>query len=364
MTGDTTSDMANKIASDPTSDMKGPSAVSPSLPTSLNVIGGAEALKYIAAGRAACVDLVRRAYLTHHDGDSSLPHSSFLRIPRRERDRIIALPAYLGGEFDVAGVKWIASWPENTAHGLARASAVLVLNDPATGFPFACLEASVISATRTAASAVLGAEALIGGRTARRVGIVGTGLIAGHVADFLADLDWQVGGYRLFDLSRPAAERFADRLTGLGAGDVQVVDGADRLFAECDLVVLTTVAGTPHLHEPELLAGRPVVLHLSLRDLDPALILAAQNITDDIDHVMRERTSLHLAEQRAGHRDFVDGDIADLLTGRIRRDPERAAVYSPFGLGVLDLAIGQWVYRQATEAGEGRLVADFFPQTR
>ncbi|AUY52517.1 2,3-diaminopropionate biosynthesis protein SbnB [Streptomyces sp. CB01881] len=332
-----------------------------SIPTSINVIGGAEALKYIAADRSACVDLVSRAYLVHDSGDSSLPHSSFLRIPRRERDRIIALPAYLGGEFDVAGIKWIASWPENTARGLARASAVLVLNDPATGFPFTCLEASVISATRTAASAVLGAEALIGGRTARRIGFIGTGLIAGHVADFLADLAWETDGYRLFDLSRPAAERFATRLTERGAADVQVVDEVAGVFAQCDLVVLATVAGTPHLHDPELLANRPVVLHLSLRDLDPALVLSAQNITDDVDHVMREHTSLHLAEQQAGHRDFVEGTIADIVAGRIRRDPERAAVYSPFGLGVLDLAIGQWVHRQATEAGEGRLVSDFFP---
>jgi ornithine cyclodeaminase len=307
------------------------------------------------------LDLVRRAYLAHDAGDSALPHSSFLRIPHRERDRIIALPAYLGGEFDVAGIKWIASWPENTAQGLPRASALLALNDPATGFPFACLEASVISATRTAASAVLGAELLMGERVARQVGFVGTGLIAGHVADFFHDLGWRMGGYRLFDLDRDTANRFATRLAHQGATAVQVVTDAAEVFSNCDLVVTATVAASPYLQDPSLLAGHPVVLHLSLRDLAPAVILSAQNITDDIDHVMRENTSLHLTEQEVGHRDFVHGTVADLLTGRLQRDPAKLTVYSPFGLGVLDLAIGQWVYAQAHKMGEARLITEFFP---
>jgi 2,3-diaminopropionate biosynthesis protein SbnB len=341
--------------------MKG-STMASSVSLNLNVIGGAEALAYLQANRSICVDLVRRAYLAHSIGDSALPHSSFLRIPHRERDRIIALPAYLGGEFDVAGVKWIASWPGNTAHGLARASAVLVLNDPATGFPFACLEASVISATRTAASAVLGAEALVGERRVHRIGFVGTGFISGHVADFFTDLGWRADGFRLFDLDRAAAERFASRLAAHDAPDVRVVAEAADLFAECDLVVLATVAGTPHLDDPGLLANRPVVLHLSLRDLAPALILEAQNVTDDVDHAVREQTSLHLAERQTGDRDFIDGTIADLLTGRLRRDFDRAAIYSPFGLGVLDLAVGQWVYDQAAKAGGGFVVPGFLPE--
>lgn len=60
-----------------------------------------------------------------------------------------------------------------------------------------------------------------------------------------------------------------------------------------------------------------MVLHLSLRDLAPEMILAAQNFTDDVDHAVRERTSLHLTEQRTGNRDFVDGTLADLLRGRL-----------------------------------------------
>jgi N-[(2S)-2-amino-2-carboxyethyl]-L-glutamate dehydrogenase len=333
----------------------------PAIPA-LTVVTAAEVAAVIEADRPACVEAVRRCYLAHDDAASALPHSSFLRFPHLSRDRIIALPAYLGGDFDVAGIKWIASFPGNTAHGIPRASAVLVLNDLASGYPYACLEASLISATRTAASAVLGAEELIGGRRASSVSFIGTGLIAEHVRRFLRDLGWQIGGYRLFDLDPAAADRFAAALRADGADEVSIVsDVADAMGA--DLVVMATVAGEPHLHDPALIAHRPVVLHLSLRDLSPEIVLAAQNITDDIDHAVRERTSLHLAERRVGHRDFVHGTIADVLRGRLRRDPDRAAIFAPFGLGVLDLAVGAWTFDRVRAGGGGHAVAGFFPLT-
>ena len=324
------------------------------------VIAGADVRREVEADRAACLDLVRRAYLTHDDDQTRLPHSSFLRFPDRPRDRIIALPAYLGGDFEVAGIKWIASFPGNVELKLPRASALLVLNDTATGFPYACLEASVISAARTAASAVLAAEALTGERRAQRIGFVGTGLIADQVRRFFHDLHWQVDGYRLFDTRRPQAEAFAEALLRSGAEDVEVVDSAEQAFTECDIVVVATIAAEPHLDDESILAHAPVVLHLSLRDLTPELILAGQNVTDDVDHVLREGTSLHLAEALAGHRDFVHGTLADVLRDRLQRDPKRATLFSPFGLGVLDLAVGHWVHERVAARAEGTAVTDFF----
>ncbi|MFD6889364.1 2,3-diaminopropionate biosynthesis protein SbnB [Streptomyces sp. NPDC059957] len=328
----------------------------------LTVLGAPDILRRVEGRREECVDAVRRAYLAHDAGETANPHSAFLRFPDRPTARIISLPAYLGGETETAGIKWIASFPENTRHDLARASAVLLLNDIETGYPYACIESSIISATRTAASAVLGAETLIGSRTAGRIGIVGSGLIAGHVTRFLTDLGWAADGYRVFDLKRENAERFAAGLSSHSpeGTDVRAVDTVEEAFLDCDLVVLTTVAGEPHLHDPRLLAHNPVVLHLSLRDLAPELILASQNFTDDIDHAVRERTSLHLAEQQVGNRDFIDGTLADLLHGRVARDRTRPAVFSPFGLGVLDLAVGRWAYDGAVADGAGLTVSDFF----
>src|SRR6266542_5831080 len=113
------------------------------------------------------VDLVEQTYLAQASGTTVTPPSCFLRFPDRPAARIIALPASVGGVSPTDGLKWISSFPENVASGLPRASAVLILNDPRTGYPYACLEASIISAARTAASAALAADWLCASRDGR-----------------------------------------------------------------------------------------------------------------------------------------------------------------------------------------------------
>src|SRR5213595_4264907 len=124
------------------------------MPFALSIINGKTVFDIIHAHRADCIEIVRNAYLAHARGQSVNPDSYFLRFPGKPDCRIIALPAYLGNGFHVAGLKWIASYPGNIQQGFPRASAVLVLNNYENGYPFAFLESSIISAARTAASAV------------------------------------------------------------------------------------------------------------------------------------------------------------------------------------------------------------------
>src|SRR6266508_575589 len=182
----------------------------------LSIINGKTVFDIIRAHRAECIDVVRDAYLAHANGNSVNPHSYFLRFPEKPDCRIIALPAFLGDGFAVAGLKWIASYPGNVQRGFPRASAVLVLNDYETGYPFAILESSIISAARTAASAVLAAHWLSGQSCrAHSLGIVGTGFIARYVYDFLIDTGWTVDEVRLYDRSPLESENFRDRVCRL-----------------------------------------------------------------------------------------------------------------------------------------------------
>ena len=57
------------------------------------------------------------------------------------------------------------------------------------------------------------------------------------------------------------------------------------------------------------------MLHVSLRDLSPEILLASANIVDDVDHCLKADTSPHLAEQRTGNRDFMTGTLHDVLAG-------------------------------------------------
>ncbi|MER7004151.1 2,3-diaminopropionate biosynthesis protein SbnB [Dactylosporangium sp. NPDC000555] len=326
-----------------------------------SVVSGAAVERALHGRRREIIDLVEHAYRLHGQGDTVNPPSYFLRFPDRPDARIIALPASVGGDVGVDGIKWISSFPSNLALGIPRASALLILNDARTGVPFACLEGSIISAVRTAASAAVAARALVAGREAPgRVGFIGAGLIARYIHAYLSELDWKVEQYAVHDLDTGYAASFAERVLGADGTDVRVHDSAEALIRDSDVVVLATTAATPHLHDPALLAHNPLVLHVSLRDLGEDVVLGAANIVDDVEHVLKAGTSVHLTEQRTGHRDFIDGTLYDVLTGAVRVPVDRPVVFSPFGLGVLDLVVGAAVHRHATEHGDLTTVDGFF----
>jgi 2,3-diaminopropionate biosynthesis protein SbnB len=329
---------------------------------SFAVIPGAQVQQALQGREKQIVELVEATYRLHGAGDSVNPPSYFLRFPDRPTARIIALPASIGGHVRVDGLKWISSFPENVAAGIPRASAVLILNDHDTGYPFACLESSIISANRTAASAALAADRLSRGRPRPvRVGFVGVGLIARYIHTFLAGTGWSFEEIGVYDLSAESAAGFRGHLEAAGTtGRITVHDTPEELIRSSDLVVFATVAGRPHVHEVSWFDHNPLVLHVSLRDLAPEVLIASTNIVDDVEHCLKADTSPHLVEQLTGSRDFLAGTLDDVLAGRVTVPADRPVVFSPFGLGVLDLAVGKYVYDDVARSGRLHVVDDFF----
>jgi 2,3-diaminopropionate biosynthesis protein SbnB len=330
------------------------------------VISGGQVQRALQGREQQVVELVEATYRMHGAGDSVNPPSYFLRFPDRPSSRIIALPASIGGQVRVDGLKWVSSFPDNVAGGIPRASAVLILNDHDTGYPFAVLEGSIISATRTAASAAAAADRLSRGRPRpKTIGFFGVGLIARYIHTFLAGTGWSFDEIGVHDLSADSAAGFRGYLEQSGStGRITVYDNAEQLIRSSDLVVFATVAGEPHVTDLSWFDHNPLVLHVSLRDLAPEILLASTNILDDVEHCLKADTSPHLAEQLTGNRDFVHGTLDDVMAGRLTVPADRPVVFSPFGLGVLDLAVGKYVYDEIARSGELHVIDDFFHELR
>jgi ornithine cyclodeaminase len=175
------------------------------------------------------------------------------------------------------------------------------------------------------------------------------------------DTGWEIDEVRLYDSSPAESEKFkATAIRPDRHRSVTPVSSVNELVRSSDLVAFATVAGAPHVTDESLFAHNPVVLHVSLRDLAPGILLKSHNVVDDVEHVMKANTSPHLVEQQTGNRNFVTGTIAEIIQGTKSVDRSRPVIFSPFGMGILDLAVGKWVYDRAVAAGTDRRMTDFF----
>lgn len=300
----------------------------------------------------ALIDLVQHVYMMHHDGKTENPDSYFLRFPGSPLDRIIALPAHMrSDDVTAVGLKWISSFPANLQRGLQRASAVVVLNDPATGYAQALVEGSRISAARTAASAALAVRVLHGAPVS--IGVVGTGPIAQTTLRFIAALYPSSVPVKVHDLNQNSSARM---IASHGEGYSTVP--LDEVLT-CDVVLFATSAGTPYISPDKRFEPGQLVLNISLRDLAPATIREANNVFDDVEHCMKANTTPHLLEQLDGNRNFVTGTLTEIDRGEKYLDPNRPTVFSPFGLGVLDLALAQKIYEAVAVSGAGVRIQNF-----
>lgn len=331
----------------------------------LLILTGSDVLSILEGRELEVIRVIRAAYEAHGRNQTSLPHSCFLRFPENESNRVIALPAYIGDGIEAAGIKWVSSFPGNIEKGLDRASATVIVNSALTGRPEAFIEGSTISARRTAASAVLAADCLREGRGAKRLGIVGCGVINFETARFYLAAFPETEEVVVFDKSDDRASQFKERGRKHFKGvEFSAAASVESVLETCELISIATTALKPHIADLSACGPGTTILHTSLRDIAPAAILAHDNVVDDAEHVCRAQTSVHLAEQIAGNRDFIRCGLPDILLKKCaaRKDDDSITIFSPFGLGVLDLALSKFVIEQARKRGAGTVIESFLPQ--
>jgi len=298
---------------------------------------------------------VTDAYLAHARGQTKSPGTQPLYT---NGGRFFAMPASIADARPIIGVKWVASFAGNVSSGAERASAMLIVNDAVTGKPFAIVDGTVISARRTAAAAAVALRGLGGHEAASTAAFVGCGPINYEVFRFIARL-FPLRRVLLVDLDPTRAARFASRVQADFPEVAPSSVSLDEALQTADVVSFATNATVPHI--ASLPARSFVVLHISLRDLAPEIIAGAYNVVDDVEHVCSARTSVHLASEMTGHRDFIRGTIPDLLNGTFRYErPEGVpTIVSPFGMAILDLAVLREVLARIDGADGVTRVAGF-----
>ena len=319
----------------------------------------------IAAGgldMAAAMADVEAALQLHHAGDDLLPPKAVLGWDQGGRglreDHINAMPAYLGGDYNMAGLKWIASFPANPhQRNLPRASALIILNDPDTGAPLAVMDGTLISAMRTGAVTGVAARHLARPH-ARCAGLIGAGvqnrtqLMALRVA--LPHLREAF----VYDIRRSRSDAFAQEMADLLDLPVRVADDAETLVREADVLVTATTTSEPIVRHGWLREGS-FYAHISGYECEFAVIAAADKVVvDDWEQVKHRAAQTIAYMHQAGEFDDHDlyAELGDIVAGDKPgrgTDTERI-FFNPVGLGTEDIAVATRIYRTAQQRGLGQ----------
>ncbi|NEP13354.1 MAG: 2,3-diaminopropionate biosynthesis protein SbnB [Symploca sp. SIO2C1] len=331
------------------------------------ILTGNEIYSILENQEQKIIETIGLAYQAHARGNTFMPPNAYLRFPGMDRERIIAKPAYLGEEFDLAGIKWIASFPGNLEKNLERASATLILNSLDTGHPTAIMESSIISAKRTAASAALAARCLYLQEPVLSVGLIGCGVINFETVKFLKSVYREIEKVWIFDLNPERALQFKTQCLKFSSSwEILIQDSLTDVVKKSPILSIATNAITPFIKVIDNHPENALILHISLRDLSPEIILNSNNVVDDVEQVCSNQTSLHLAEQQVGNRNFISFTIGDLLNEEKIYPPlsdKPLSIFSPFGLGILDIAIAKLVQQLAGEQNYGISLPSFLPKS-
>lgn len=312
------------------------------------------------------VRAVGRALELHAKGDFVQPLKPYLRANGKKghiADRIIAMPAHVGGETAASGLKWIGSKHDNPAlRGMERASGLIVLNDPETNYPVAIMEAGLISGMRTAAVTALAARHLAR-EGFRSVSCVGCGVIARMQLRALIEQFSQLSNVHLFDLDEGAARRLAGELQETFPGVTAEVEGdAEGAIRRGEVVVTCTVVDAPYVPFEWLREGA-FVSNVSVMDLHKDVFLNADKVVvDDWDQANREKKVLNqLVEEGRFSREALHAELGEILIGEKpgRESDEEIIVLNPMGMAVEDIASAQEIYLEALAQGAGTRLSLF-----
>ncbi len=308
------------------------------------------------------------------------PEPEFPNMPKDGPDRrFMAMPAYLGGQFDMVGMKWYGSNVENKKKGLPRSVLMLTLNDKDTGAPIAYMSANILSAYRTGAVPGVGYK-YFARDDAKTIGIIGPGVM-GKTA-FEAAMAVRPGidtvkikGSSPTSASSTAFKAFVEERYP-SVKNIVIVDTNEEAVRDCDIVSIAPSVPTgdpalyPFVEESWIKPGAVISCAAAARFDDDFLINRARNVADNImlyeawaeeipypAYESIPMPAVHCMDLIHDGKMTIDqiDDLGDAMIGKIpmHRKENEIVVYSVGGMPIEDVAWGTIVYRNAIEKGIG-----------
>ncbi len=302
----------------------------------------------------ATIEAVEAALIAHARGQTQMPPKVYLEFPEYGGD-LRAMPARVG---DVAGVKWINSHPHNPQRfRLPTVRGVFLLSDPATANLLAVMDATLITALRTGASAGIATRALA--RPGRfSLGFVGAGAQARHLlAAVRAARPDDVSRVLVYDRDGEAARAFAAD----AGGEVASL----QTTAGCDVLVTVTPSRTPIVRREWLAPGAHVNAMGAdahgKQELESDVLRHARVFVDDLVQASGSGEVNVPLERGELRREDIAGTLGEVLAGSIegRHGADEVTVFDSTGLAIQDAAVAALVFERAEARGVG-LELDIF----
>ncbi len=315
-----------------------------------------------AGDMQAVIKDVQRVYALTQEGDVIAPGKCVMRWGNTVEDentlgRINAMPGYIGGEYDMAGIKWIGSGPMNYKKGLPRASVTIILNDPETKLPVCVADGTAVSTMRTGASGGVAIKYLAKS-DASVMTICGAGAQAPTQFEAAKIAKPSIKTLYIYDIRIENAHRFADYVTEKYP-DVRAIVTSDieEAVKNSDIVDCVTLASEPFIKGQWLRKGC-LVMNMADYEVDNECVKRASKVVVDYWENVKHRmiSTVALMWKDGLFRDEeLYAEIGDIVRGvkAPRENDDEIIYFNAVGAGVMDIAVTARCYRNALKEGKG-----------
>lgn len=288
-----------------------------------------------------------------HKSNYVQPIKPYLRY-KKMKNRIIAMPAYIGGRFDIAGIKWISSFPDNINNNLPRAHSVVVLNEADTGIPLSIINTPLLSIIRTASVSSLVIKKYLSthNKVKYKLGIVGFGPIGqSHLNMCLQLFNEKLSNIKLFDINTINMDIIENQYKH----KVKVVNSWEEVYIDSDIFITCTVSD--HRYIDKKPNEGSLLLNVSLRDYKPDIYEYIKDsiIVVDCEEACRENTDIELMYNDKGLRKENIATLTDIVCENYmeKYNINTPIMFNPMGMAVFDIAIGEYYYNKSKKMNYG-----------